>query len=635
MRAPVPAVMALALSLAPSLASAQAGAGGTSVTALDDSFGPEVVRVSLGATVTWTHQGNNPHTITADDGAFDSGPLASGARFSFTFQQQGTYPYHCIYHGATGGRGMAGVVHVGGVDASSESTEPAAPPIGPGRTRNVPADHPTIQSAIDAADPGDLVLIAPGVYSEAVRVTTPFLTIRGVDRNRVILDGQFRRPVGIQVLEANGVTIENMTARRYLLNGFYWARVDGYMGSHLTAYNNGNYGIYVIDSVHGQFDHSYASGHPEAGFYVGQCQPCHAVITDVLAERNSVGYSGTNAGGNLTITRSEWRNNMAGIVPNTLDSELYPPQRGVSITGNWIHDNNNVDAPAKRLTYPAFGNGILIAGGVGNRVENNLVEDHKTFGIAVVMNVDRKYWIPEGNRTDGNVVRRSGIADLALGAPSSGGNCFEDNDFRTSLPPAIEALYGCGFSPTGGAGGDLAVTAALAGRVAQAAREKFPHGEWRRQPVPPPQLSMRNAAAAPPTPAVNLPDPIGADPVPKPAGDPSYGDVNQKVTVLGIVLAAPTWWALSISLYAYLLPFALYVVWLSVAFWDLARREDISLRHKAGWIAAVLLLPLVGPVGYYLLGRSPIPGVLRLTMVAGGMGVYAVFATLSYVLASR
>jgi hypothetical protein len=111
--------------------------------------------------------------------------------------------------------------------------------------------------------------------------------------------------------------------------------------------------------------------------------------------------------------------------------------------------------------------------------------------------------------------------------------------------------------------------------------------------------------------------------------------VNQKFTVLGIVLAAPTWWALSISLYAYLLPFALYAVWLSVAFWDLARRDDLSLRQKAGWMAAVLLLPLLGPVAYYLLGRSQIPGVLRLTMVAGGMGAYALFATLSYVLASR
>jgi plastocyanin len=635
MRAPVPAFMILALGLAPSFGSVAGGSGETLVTVVDDSFDPEIIVVPVGTTVTWTHRGKSPHSITADNGSFDSGRLGPGGRYSFTFRQPGLHPYHCIYHGAAGGRGMAGVVRVGS-DVTAEPRQPPSPspPPGPGKVIRVPSEHRSIQAAVKMAEAGDLVLIAPGVYREAVQVTTPFLTIRGVDRNRVILDGDFRLVAGIRVLGADGVTIENMTARRYLLNGFYWARVDGYRGSYLTASNNGNYGIYVIDSVRGQFDHSYASGHPDSGFYVGQCQPCHAVVTDVLAERNAIGYSGTNAGGDLTITRSEWRHNMAGLVPNTLDSELYPPQRGVTITENWVHDNNNLGAPAKELTYPAFGQGILITGGVDNLVQNNRVEDHETFGIAVSMIVDKNYWFPEGNRVIGNIVRRSGVADLALGGPASGRNCFGDNSFGVSLPPAIEAFYGCAFAPTGGAGGDLGVTATLAGRVAQAASGSFPHGEWRTQPLPPSQPNMPNASTAPPSPAVNLPDPLGGGPGLQDAlasGSP----VTRQVTVLGSLLGGPTWWSLSISLYAYLLPLALYAAWLAVAFWDLARRDDISLRSRIAWMAAVLLIPLAGPVAYYLVGRSPIPGALRLTMVAGGMGAYAVFAVISYVLASR
>ena len=69
-----------------------------------------------------------------------------------------------------------------------------------------------------------------------------------------------------------------MTARNYTGNGFFWTGVDGYRGSYLTAYRNGDYGIYAFDSVNGQFDHSYASGSPDAGFYIGQCFPCDAVI---------------------------------------------------------------------------------------------------------------------------------------------------------------------------------------------------------------------------------------------------------------------------------------------------------------------------------------------------------------------
>ena len=73
--------------------------------------------------------------------------------------------------------------------------------------------------------------------------------------------------------------------------------------SYLTAYRNGDYGIYAFDSQWGQFDHSYASGSPDAGFYIGQCNPCHAVITDVVAEYNQLGYSGTNSSGDLFIVQ--------------------------------------------------------------------------------------------------------------------------------------------------------------------------------------------------------------------------------------------------------------------------------------------------------------------------------------------
>jgi hypothetical protein len=251
------------------------------------------------------------------------------------------------------------------------------------------------------------------------------------------------------------------------------------------------------------------------------------------------------------------------------------------------------------------------------------------------MIVDRNYWFPEGNRVLRNVVRRSGIADLALGGPASGGNCFGDNAFETSLPPAIQAFHGCAFAVTGGAGGDLGVTATLAGRVAQAASGNFPHGDWRTQPDPPRQPNMPEAAIAPPAPAIDLPERVDAD-SPAPSSQiSSDGAVSQEITVMGSLLAGPTWWALSISLYAYLLPLALYAAWLAVAFWDLARRDDISSRAKIGWMAGVLLIPLAGPIAYYVLGRSPIPGTLRLTMVAGGMGAYALFATLSYVIASR
>ncbi len=212
--------------------------------------------------------------------------------------------------------------------SANSSTSLISQPRAPAATLRVPEDYATIQAAVNAAKAGDLVSIGPspnadGAYHESVTVKTPDITIRGRDRNTVILDGQYKLNDGFEVL-ANNVVIENMTARHYTGNGFYWTGVTGYRGSYLTAYSNGDYGIYSYLAVNGQFDHSFAAGQPDSGFYIGGCHPCHALITNVISEDNALGFSGTNAGGDLVISNSLWRNNMGGIVPNTLELGTQP-----------------------------------------------------------------------------------------------------------------------------------------------------------------------------------------------------------------------------------------------------------------------------------------------------------------------
>jgi len=75
-----------------------APAGGTAATIVDFGFTPAVLTVKVGTTVTWTNTGTVSHTVTADDGSFDSGTLASGATYKHTFSKAGTYAYHCSIH---------------------------------------------------------------------------------------------------------------------------------------------------------------------------------------------------------------------------------------------------------------------------------------------------------------------------------------------------------------------------------------------------------------------------------------------------------------------------------------------------------------------------------------------------------
>ena len=65
---------------------------------IDFGFDPASVSVKVGGSVTWTNTGATAHTVTADDGSFDSKSLASGATFSQTFAKAGTFAYHCAIH---------------------------------------------------------------------------------------------------------------------------------------------------------------------------------------------------------------------------------------------------------------------------------------------------------------------------------------------------------------------------------------------------------------------------------------------------------------------------------------------------------------------------------------------------------
>jgi plastocyanin len=69
------------------------------VSITDYAFAPDMLEIAAGTTVTWTNEDAAPHTVTADDGAFESKVLADeGGTFSFTFDEPGTYTYHCNIH---------------------------------------------------------------------------------------------------------------------------------------------------------------------------------------------------------------------------------------------------------------------------------------------------------------------------------------------------------------------------------------------------------------------------------------------------------------------------------------------------------------------------------------------------------
>jgi hypothetical protein len=391
-----------------------------------------------------------------------------------------------------GSQALAGVAPAQG--AHLDSTAPQVLLVCNGSTTPCPPGtsvFPTVQGAVDAASPGDWVLIWPGVYHEkstqwptaGVWITTPDLHIRGLDRNKVIIDGSngtASQPCpsspslqdtnggvgrdGIVVDKASGVTIQNLTVCDYLAgtgghgNEIWWNGGDRsgkigmgtYQGSYLSATsmygpsdihspNLAQYGIFVSNARGpGVVDHSYASNMADAAYYVGACQQaCHATLTQDTGTNSNLGYSGTNAGGPLVIKDSVFSGNRAGIVPNSLNNDdIPPPQNGLCpgtttscffIEHNVIKDNNNANVPTSGLAG-AVGTGVEISGGAYDTVRDNLIIHNGAWGV-VTHDFPDTETPPPGSHCQGGIQLSPQLCDFPAHGNLVQGNFFVKDGF--------------------------------------------------------------------------------------------------------------------------------------------------------------------------------------------------------------
>ena len=399
--------------------------------------------------------------------------------------------------------------------------------------------YETIQAAVNAAQPCDWVLVAPGVYREKVVIGTPKLHLRGMNRNLVIVDGRHTLGNGIEVEKASNVWIENLTVRNFDHtkdgedgNEIWWNGGDesgmigahGWWGNYLTAYDTGltgSYGLFASNSVGGGLDHVYASGFSDSGVYIGACPDCRAYVRHALVERNALGFSGTNAGGHLIVEDSTFRNNAIGVGPNSLPNDTPPPQLGTCDSAkntsptptiasaqvarctifrrNTVVNNNNFNAPANPLlgSLP-WGVGIEMPGTYGDLIENNTVRGNKNFGILGFENpvpfppTDQTlYFQFSGNAIERNVVSGSGYADIAIegglfGEKASVNNCLAGNKAAKTMPADLSP-WSCSLQTTPNP--DSATSGQILGILLKLQDENQKHVR-KPQPAPPPQATM-------------------------------------------------------------------------------------------------------------------------------------------------
>ena len=377
-------------------------------------------------------------------------------------------------------------------------------------------DYRTIQDAVDATGKNAVINVRPGKYKEGVRIVGKKhngVTIQGTGKNpkKVILEGKNAKDPegqpannGIEADGVNGVRVLNLWARNYLANGIFihgdsvsGKACNDYLMKNLRASFNRAYGLFSFNCIGGRMTKSVGYGHGDSAFYVGetpaQTKPKWTKLDHLDGYENVLGYSGTNSK-YVKITQSNFYNNGAGVVPNTLDSERFEPTATGIIENNNIFWNNfNYFLPNSSvktvsnglgeiggltINFPT-GVGIVLLGADGWIIQNNAIFGNFKAGAWSISDPfnEGDNAISKNNQFLNNAMGRGGTDTNAVDFFSDGsgsGNCYSGNVSSTFDPgsaPDSNLYPGCPAPPppasgTGTSAGDGTQVGDLIGYVA-------------------------------------------------------------------------------------------------------------------------------------------------------------------------
>jgi parallel beta-helix repeat protein len=253
--------------------------------------------------------------------------------------------------------------------------------------------HPgqSIQAAVDAAQPGDTVVVLPGTYHEAVCVRTDGIDLRG--NGAVILPPPELPatacsviPAGIFLLGqldfATGVVSDPISDAR--VSGF---RVEGFEASGIlmlggrdvdivgnTAVDNEEYGIARFFSTGGSLRANRVTGSEEAGLYLGDSPNADATITGNTSLDNGLFGIFVRDSSHGSVVGNLSTGNCVGIVVFA----SHGPAEYWTLSGNRALDNTKACGGGDEL--PASGMGIALAGAGYTTVSGNVVTGNHATG---------------------------------------------------------------------------------------------------------------------------------------------------------------------------------------------------------------------------------------------------------------
>lgn len=329
----------------------------------------------------------------------------------------------------------------------------------------------SIQAAIDAATGPETIVVDPGTYHESLLIQKDGITLQGGgdEPGETVLLQPTQVPEnaciaatgavsGICVLAktfdqngnplslVNHTTIENLTVNGFQAQGILAVGADGITVRDTSLNNDGDYGVFSLQSTDITYVDNRAKGAGEAGFYVGDSPNAEAVETNNVSSGNQFGFFFRESH-HGTLSGNTAKGNCAGFV--VLDAGGTTGAGDVTIRDNKASANDRfcpaVPPPSMEAHPPISGNGIALIGAVRTTVaDNNVFNNVNTSttaspfsaGILVTSAAPFGGVDPSNDTVKSNEMSGNQPADIVWDGTGSG-NAFITNQCHTSIPSGL------------------------------------------------------------------------------------------------------------------------------------------------------------------------------------------------------